>query len=84
MDEEPLIHPPRGHPTFNIHHSFRALRKFVRERAPEEVCELCGARLHAEHQHLIDPRERRLLCCCDACAILFDGRDDARYRRVPD
>jgi hypothetical protein len=63
--------------------SFAALRRFVRERAPAERCDLCGVALAPDHQHLIEPASRQLLCSCDACSILFDGREDARYRRVP-
>jgi Family of unknown function (DUF5947) len=63
--------------------SFAALRQFIRPRAPVERCELCGAELALDHQHLIAPASRQLTCCCDACAILFSGREDARYRRVP-
>jgi hypothetical protein len=54
----------------------------MRERAPVEHCELCSALLSANHQHLIEPISRKLLCACDACAILFDGHD-SKYRRVP-
>jgi hypothetical protein len=60
-----------------------ALRRFARSRPPEQQCELCGLGLTAEHLHLIEPATRRLLCCCDACAILFSGQANARYRRVP-
>ena len=62
--------------------SFAALRRFVRERAPAERCELCGAALPAEHQHLVEPDTRRLVCSCEACAILF-SETNLRYRRVP-
>lgn len=62
---------------------FAALRRFVRERAPEEHCELCGAAIAVEHQHLLEPASRQLLCCCNPCAILFDGQQGAKYRRVP-
>ena len=34
------------------------------------------------HRHLLEPASRQLLCSCDACAILFSGREDARFRRV--
>lgn len=64
---------------------FAALRGFARPRPPAEPCELCSAALAPEHPHLVEPPTRRLLCCCDACAILF-SRDDAadlRFRRVP-
>ena len=59
------------------------LRQFVRQRAPQECCELCSAPIAADHQHLLDPATRQLSCCCDACAILFSDRADGRYRRVP-
>jgi hypothetical protein len=63
--------------------SFAALRRFVRERAQPERCELCNLELPPDHQHLIEPAGRRLLCCCDACAILFSDQQDSRFRRVP-
>jgi hypothetical protein len=59
------------------------LRRFVRPRARRECCELCGLELGEQHQHLIELSKRRLACCCDACAILFDGQHNPRYRRVP-
>lgn len=58
------------------------LRGFVRPRLPAERCELCGVALAAEHDHLLEPSARQLRCCCAACAILFEGGQDARYRRV--
>jgi hypothetical protein len=48
-----------------------------------EVCELCASRLSEEHQHLIDPQSRRILCACGPCAILFSGNGQTQYRRVP-
>jgi len=63
--------------------SFGALRRFVRAPAPAERCDLCGSELAPDHQHLIDPASRQIVCSCDACAILFDGQQSARYRRVP-
>jgi hypothetical protein len=62
---------------------FATLRQFVRERAAVERCELCSAELAPDHQHLIEPASRQLLCCCDACAILFSGQGATKYRRVP-
>jgi hypothetical protein len=63
--------------------SFAALRRFVRERAPVERCELCGAALVADHPHLIEPASRTLVCACDPCSILFSGNPAGKYRRVP-
>jgi hypothetical protein len=59
------------------------LRPFARRRPDVERCELCGAELPPEHQHLLEPANRQLLCCCDACTILFSGAGETRYRRVP-
>ena len=63
--------------------SFATLRQFIRQPAPVERCELCSTALAADHQHLIEPASRRLLCCCDACAILFSNPESTQYRRVP-
>jgi hypothetical protein len=62
---------------------FATLRQYVRPRSQAERCALCAVILPPEHQHLIEPTERRLLCCCDACAILFSGGQNKKYRRVP-
>jgi hypothetical protein len=60
-----------------------ALRRMAAAPAAVERCELCAAELAARHQHLVDPEKRRLVCACDACAILFDHAGATRYRRVP-
>jgi hypothetical protein len=60
-----------------------SLRRFVRKQSDAERCELCGKEVGPEHQHLIEPANRRLVCSCDACAILFSGQQGGRYRRVP-
>ena len=63
---------------------FDALRKFARK--PErrvELCELCRAELFGDHPHLIELTQRRMICSCDACAMLFTGRTGSKYRRVP-
>ncbi len=62
--------------------AFGALRQFVRRKRNVERCELCSAEVCAEHPHLIEPASRKLLCACDACAILFSGMG-TRYKRVP-
>jgi len=62
-----------------------ALRQFVRKPSgpPAEHCELCGLALPAEHSHLLEPAKGKLVCSCEACAILFSGQPGGRYRRVP-
>jgi len=62
--------------------AFGALRQFVRRKRNVERCELCAAEVGAEHPHLIEPASRKLLCTCNACAILFSGMG-MKYKRVP-
>jgi hypothetical protein len=63
--------------------SFAALRQFARKRPLVERCEMCSRELLPEHEHLVEPAGRKLHCACDPCAILFDGRADAKFKRVP-
>ncbi len=63
--------------------SFDALRRFVRERKPVEQCEMCSMELGPDHQHLVDPLSRQLICACDACAILFSSQGGKQLRKVP-
>jgi len=64
--------------------NFDILRRFVRARsAPSECCDLCGIELGPDHHHLIEPATRRLVCACQACAILFSSAAETKYRRVP-
>src|ERR1700739_3458972 len=61
-----------------------SLRQFaLRPRRQVEVCEMCSLELRPEHAHLVELTQRRLHCACDACAMLFSNRRDARYKRVP-
>jgi hypothetical protein len=62
---------------------FAVLRRFVRQRAAVERCEMCSAELPPAHEHLVDVSTRQLTCACQACAILFSGKANAKYRRVP-
>lgn len=62
--------------------SFGVLRQFVRRPSLLERCELCSKELAASHQHLLEPANRKLVCACDACAILF-GSLGQKYKRVP-
>lgn len=48
-----------------------------------EYCDLCSAPLASQHEHLLDPRTRRLRCACQACAILFSSTGETIYRRTP-
>jgi hypothetical protein len=44
---------------------------------------MCSRELTAVHQHLLDPAKRKLICSCDACAILFNSQGQTKYKRVP-
>jgi hypothetical protein len=60
------------------------LRAFV-TGTPIEECELCAQAIAVEHEHLLEPEARRVLCACPACAALFvqeQHRQGARYLRV--
>jgi Family of unknown function (DUF5947) len=61
---------------------FGALRQFARRGRPPERCELCSVGLRPDHPHLIEVAQRKLLCSCDACAILFGGQG-VKFKRVP-
>jgi hypothetical protein len=61
---------------------FGTLRQFTRRDRPLERCELCSAGLPPSHSHLIELAQRKLLCACEACAILFSGQG-VKFKRVP-
>lgn len=70
------LHPHTGNAVLR-------LRQFARKRKPTERCELCSCELFAGHEHLVEPESHKLLCACDACAILFDAQFNAKYKRIP-
>jgi hypothetical protein len=65
---------------------FETLRQFARaRRKPDkalEHCEMCSAGLAQEHPHLIELSSRQIICACDACALLFEGMEKSKYKRV--
>jgi hypothetical protein len=63
--------------------AFAALRQFARKRPVVERCEMCSLELAGEHEHLVEPVNRKLICACQACAILFEGQSGTKYKRVP-
>jgi hypothetical protein len=64
------------------------LKRYVREPPRTEPpsgggggeghCELCPISLAADHKHLLDLEERRILCVCRTCWSMRSG--EARYR----
>ncbi len=67
--------------------SFASVQQFVRQprrrERDEGACELCAAKVGAEHQHLLEVENGRILCACDSCTILFVDESRQRYRRIP-
>jgi hypothetical protein len=63
-------------------HPFATLRGLARRRDAVEHCDMCAAALAPEHQHLVEPAARKLVCACDACAILFPQGAGTKYKRV--
>lgn len=66
----------------NATEAFQTLRRLAPKTDNSEHCGLCRQALGPRHDHLIDPRTRRLVCSCQACAILFNN-PAAQYKRVP-
>jgi hypothetical protein len=66
--------------------AFGVLRQFTRARTSgsraTEFCELCSGGLGHDHPHLVEIASRQILCACDACALLFDGLEKSKYKRV--
>jgi hypothetical protein len=75
LEHRSVLAPARG--------ALGALRRFTHPEAGTERCELCSLLLEGEHAHLLDPGERRILCTCQSCSILFPGQQGARFLRVP-
>jgi hypothetical protein len=50
-----------------------------------ERCELCTRPVDAEHRHVVEVRERRLVCTCQPCYMLFTaaGAAQGRYKAIP-
>jgi Family of unknown function (DUF5947) len=61
---------------------FHKLQELVRQKPPQERCDLCATPVPPAHQHLLEPSSRALVCACEACAILF-STPGAKFRRVP-
>jgi len=61
---------------------FGTLRQLARREWPLERCELCSVGIRPDHPHLIELAQRKLLCTCEACAILFSGQG-VKFKRVP-
>jgi hypothetical protein len=65
--------------------SIAALRRISQRREDaQERCEICGAGLSDDHEHLYAVDQRQLVCSCAACAVISDVRSmKGGHRRVP-
>ena len=72
--------------TLGFEQAFGVLRQFTRARSSAsravEFCELCSAGLGHDHPHLLELASRQIVCACDACALLFDGMEKSKYKRI--
>ena len=68
---------------------FGILRRVMQpreRRRPGEACEMCGEQVAEAHSHVASLSERRILCTCRACYLLFtaEGAGARRLRAVPE
>jgi hypothetical protein len=63
-----------------------AQRSAVEREAEMEHCDLCSEAIPADHRHLLDLRNRDLMCVCRACKMLFDrgAAGAGHFKLVPD
>jgi len=54
------------------------------DRIEAERCELCSEAIGEEHAHVVNSEDRRILCSCRPCALLFAHKSGQRFRMVPD
>ncbi|WP_329521254.1 DUF5947 family protein [Spirillospora sp. NBC_01491] len=52
--------------------------------AAGEVCELCADPLGDRHGHLVDREDRRIMCACRPCSLLFAPDKGQRLRMIPE
>lgn len=74
---------PPGVPNADVVASLRRMARPRAAPAPPSAsgdarCDLCGARMSEDHRHLLDVRERRILCACEPCCAMRSGEDDLR------
>lgn len=76
--------PPRLDDPFGV---LRRVLSAPRERPiPGERCDMCAEPIANEHSHVANITERRLMCTCRGCYLLFttQGAGGLRMRAVPE
>lgn len=62
----------------------RILRNEPPKNLPEERCDFCAKPIGETHSHLVDLTDRRLMCACRPCYLVFlpSGAGKGRYKTV--
>jgi hypothetical protein len=70
------------------------LQQMLKKRPPAgERCDFCATSLGPEHSHIIELAQRRIMCACRPCFIVFEPEGAAggkyrpiatRYREIPE
>lgn len=60
------------------------LRRFASRATDHSSCDLCRSDLKDRHRHLLELVQRRMLCACDACSLLFSDGNGSRFRPIPE
>jgi hypothetical protein len=68
---------------------FGVLRRVMQPRerpAPGECCDMCAEQIGPEHSHVANIGDRRLMCTCRGCYLLFtvQGAGGLRMRAIPE
>lgn len=63
--------------------AFARLRQFVRKPEAAERCELCHAKIDAEHRHVVEVATCRIVCACDPCGWRFPSNVAGRFKLIP-
>lgn len=64
----------------------RILKNETPKSEPQERCDLCAREIGENHSHLVDLKDRRLMCACRPCYLVFQpkGAAQGRYKTVPE
>jgi hypothetical protein len=63
--------------------TFAALKRLTERREVQERCELCSMVIGAQHRHLLEVSQRRVVCACDGCALRFQVVIGGRFKLIP-
>jgi len=66
-----------------LQQAFETVRRYGRRESRAEHCALCGQSLSDPHPHLLELPARKLICSCEACAVLSNARRDVKYKAIP-